>query len=276
MIGANLVNSGRRLWVLKNLRHRRRVATARTWPGMALLAVCVAGFIVVAPGRRQFDGRRAHARNVADDGAVARGQEAPGGGPMITANLVNGGRRLSVLKNLRPRGYLAAALTWLGMGLLAVCVAGLIFVAIAPRVFGLHMVIVEGKSMEPTIHYGALAIVKDVNPAKVKVGDVVEFNAPETHWVTTHRVVAIAADHKSFTTRGDANNSADLAPLPASDIRGQFLFSIPEVGNAIRWLHTRNGLLTAVLIPGGAIILLELLSIAKELRRRDEPLASSQ
>ena len=189
---------------------------------------------------------------------------------MIAQNLAAGRRRLSRLGTLRRRGAVMAVLSWLGMALLAACVAGLIFVAIAPRLFGLHMVIVEGKSMEPTIHYGALSIVKDVNPADVKVGDVVEFDAPATHWVTTHRVVAIADDHKSFTTRGDANNTNDMAPLPASDIRGQFLFSIPEVGNAIRWMHTRNGLLLIVLIPGTAIILFELLSIGKELRRKDD------
>lgn len=189
---------------------------------------------------------------------------------MIPGNVLVGNGRLSSLGRLRPRGVVMAVLTWLGMALLAACVAGLIFVALAPRMFGLHMVIVEGKSMEPTIHYGALAIVKDVNPANVKVGDVVEFDAPETHWVTTHRVVAISDNHKSFTTRGDANNSNDQAALPASDIRGQFLFSIPEVGNAIRWMHTRNGLLMIVLIPGTAIILFELLSIAKELRRKED------
>jgi len=189
---------------------------------------------------------------------------------MIAANSMAGGGRLSPFGKLRPRGRVAAALTWLGMAVLAVCVLALVFVAIAPRVFGLHMVIVEGESMEPHIQYGALAIVKDVNPADVKVGDVVEFTAPDTHWVTTHRVVAISDDHKTFTTRGDANNTDDQSPLPASGIHGEFLFSIPQVGNTIRWLHTRNGYLAIVLIPGAAIILFELLSITKELRRKDE------
>ncbi len=194
---------------------------------------------------------------------------------MMASNSLVGGGRLPALSKLRPRGRVAAALTWLGMALLGVCVLGLVFVAIAPRVFGLHMVIVEGKSMEPHIHYGALAIVKDVNPADVKVGDVVEFTAPDTHWVTTHRVVAISDNHKTFTTRGDANNTDDQSPLPVSDVHGEYLFSVPQVGNAIRWLHTRNGYLAIVLIPGAAIILVELFSIAKELRRKDDTVTSS-
>lgn len=190
---------------------------------------------------------------------------------MIAAGNAGFKSPFAAAEKLKPRGWLASALGWLGMAILGLCVVGLVFVALAPRVFGLHMVIVEGKSMEPTIHYGAIAIVKDVKPADVKVGDVIEFTAPQTHWVTTHRVVAISDDHESFTTRGDANNTPDQAPLPAANIQGQFMFSIPYVGSAVRWLHTRNGYLTLVLIPGAAIILFELLSIGKELRRKDHP-----
>lgn len=178
-------------------------------------------------------------------------------------------QKFGALGKLRPRGRAAAILSWLGIALLGLAVVALVFVAVAPRLFGLHMVIVEGKSMEPHIHYGALAIMKDTSPDDVKIGDVVEFTAPQTHWVTTHRIVAIAPDRKSFTTKGDANNAPDQAALPADQVHARYLFSIPEVGNMIRWLHTRNGYLAIVLVPGGAIILFELLSIARELRKRD-------
>jgi signal peptidase len=163
------------------------------------------------------------------------------------------------------------------MALLGMAVVALVFVALAPRLFGLHMVVVEGKSMEPHIHYGALAIVRDTSADNVNAGDVVEFTAPQTHWVTTHRIIAIAPDRSSFTTKGDANNAADVAALPASQIHAKYLFSLPEVGNLIRWLHTRDGYLAIVLIPGGAIILFELLSIGREVRKpQDESVVSSQ
>jgi len=186
-------------------------------------------------------------------------------------------QRLGVLGKLRPRGRVATVLSWLGIAVLGLAVLALVFVALAPRLFGIHMVIVEGKSMEPHIHYGALAIMQDTEAADVKVGDVVEFTAPQTHWVTTHRIVAISPDGQSFTTKGDANNSPDQAALPASEIHARYLFSIPELGNAIRWLHTRDGYLAIVLVPGAAIILFELASIVRELRKRDNgPIASNQ
>lgn len=178
--------------------------------------------------------------------------------------------RLRGLSRLRPRGKAAHALSWLGITLLGLAVVALVFVALAPRLFGLHMVIVEGKSMEPHIHYGSLAVMQDTSANDVKIGDVVEFTAPQTHWVTTHQIVAISPDHTSFTTKGDANNSADQAALPASQIHARYLFSIPEAGNMVRWLHSRNGYLAIVLVPGGLIILFELLSIVREVRKPDQ------
>lgn len=146
-------------------------------------------------------------------------------------------------------------------------VAGLVFVALAPRVLGWHLVVVAGGSMEPTIPFGSVAIIRDTDPAKVKPGDIVMYNDPRTMKVVTHRVTAVSEDGTALTTKGDANNSADEGTLPRSAIRGEYLLSVPMVGRFVHWMGTREGFLAVILVPGLTIIAIELASIARELRR---------
>ncbi len=84
----------------------------------------------------------------------------------------------------------------------------LAFVAI--RVAGLGTYIVTGGSMEPSIAKGSLVLVQPVSPSEVRVGDVVTFQ--QYGQTTTHRVIAIGRTSQgqpTFTTRGDANATAD-------------------------------------------------------------------
>jgi signal peptidase len=82
--------------------------------------------------------------------------------------------------------------------------------------------------------------------------------------------VAVSEDGAEFTTRGDANNVADKLPVPAADVKARYLFAIPELGNLLRRMHSREGFIAVVLVPGSLIILVELVSIVRTLRRKDE------
>src|SRR3989337_2910574 len=67
------------------------------------------------------------------------------------------------------------------------------------------VVIVRGKSMEPSLIEGDIVFVVQKNPEKILVGDVVVFDFRGTSIV--HRVVetSYVEGTKCFTTKGDAN-----------------------------------------------------------------------
>ncbi len=162
-------------------------------------------------------------------------------------------------------------LGWLGIGLASLAVGALVFVALAPRLLGWHFVVVAGGSMEPTIQFGSLAVMKDFEGTPA-AGDVVMYSDPNrAGQVITHRVVSVSEGGRLLTTRGDANPVDDRAAVPVSAVRAQYLFSVPEVGRFVNWMHTRQGYLTLILVPGLLIIAWEVGSIGRNVARGLRP-----
>ncbi len=163
------------------------------------------------------------------------------------------------------RAWAGETLSWLAILLLGFAVTGLLFVAIAPRLLGWNLVVVAGGSMEPTIEFGSVAVVEDVKPAELRVGDIVMFREANGR-VVTHRIVAVSDDGNLLTTRGDANNTDDESKVPVQAVQARYRYSVPDVGRFVRWMGTRGGYLSLVLIPGMIVIALELVSVVKAVR----------
>jgi len=108
-----------------------------------------------------------------------------------------------------------------------------------PRMFGIVPYVVLSGSMEPTIKTGAVAYVNTKKDVKEVVeGDIIAFNIESKQ--VTHRVVKINSD-KSFTTKGDANNTVDLAKVKYTNYIGITIFSIPYIGYILGYLHSSIG-----------------------------------
>jgi signal peptidase len=115
------------------------------------------------------------------------------------------------------------------------------------------MVILSG-SMEPAYHVGGLVFINsNASLQDIKVGDVVAYNVDEDT-VVTHRVVSIDPAAQEFKTKGDANDSEDLASVPFANMVGKAWITIPELGYAIMNLKTTKGF-------GAACILVALLVV---------------
>ena len=110
--------------------------------------------------------------------------------------------------------------------ILLVAVAGLMFV---PRVLGCQEFAVLSGSMVPAIPVGALVVDKKPDTGSLEVGDIVTYQISEDTLVT-HRVTAIDETAKTVTTKGDANNVEDGAPVPFSNIVGVYAFHVPYLG----------------------------------------------
>jgi signal peptidase len=183
----------------------------------------------------------------------------------MNATLVN---RATSLARFRLPKRADQVLSWVGIAMVAALVGMLVFVALAPRLIGWHFVVVAGGSMEPTLHFESVAVMTDVKKAEIKAGDIVEFEDPAKPGRTvTHRVTQVSDDGALLTTKGDANNVEDQAPVPLDAVKARYMFSVPAVGRFIRWMGTRDGYMTVILVPGLAIVALELWSISQNLRK---------
>lgn len=139
--------------------------------------------------------------------------------------------------------------------------AGLFLAYLRPVQIGgdtLFMV-VYGGSMQPEINGGDLAIVKNVDPREIVVGEVITFYTDGKF--VTHRVVDVLPN--GFVTKGDANNAPDIDPVYSNNVIGKVVFVVPYFGYVIHYAGTFWGLVTLVWIPAAALIALEIKNILK-------------
>jgi signal peptidase I len=112
-----------------------------------------------------------------------------------------------------------------------------------------------GRSMEPTLHTGDLAVMQGVTPSTLRLGDIVairvhegnraEFGYPET---VLHRVIDIRLDDRGLVvqTQGDNQPAPDPFVTPASDVKGRMTASVPGLGYALFYLKSPQGKIAIV------------------------------
>lgn len=114
------------------------------------------------------------------------------------------------------------------------------------RLMGYQVFNVVSGSMEPTYSVGDLLYVKEVDPDGIKVGDPITFVLNEDLVVATHRVIEIDAVNRHFYTKGDANETADAAPVHFNNVVGVPQFSIPLLGYVSDYIQHPPGLYVAI------------------------------
>ena len=140
-----------------------------------------------------------------------------------------------------------------------ILVALVVLLAIAlvgVRLVGIKTYAVVSGSMEPTYPTGSLLYVKSIDIKELKVGDAITFMADEDT-VATHRIIEIIPDEEDssvlrFRTQGDANETADGAPVHYKNIIGKPMFAIPYLGYFAHFVQNPPGLYLAI---GFAVVL---------------------
>lgn len=151
-------------------------------------------------------------------------------------------------------------------------VAGLFLTTLLPIPGNIEVKIVKSGSMEPTIMTGSIVVVKP--SASYAVNDVITFGEDTKRQIpTTHRIIATNGDFKSisYTTKGDANEEQDPAPVSQSDIIGKVVLAVPYAGYILDFARQPIGFTLMIGIPAGIIILDELLRIFTEVRKMRAP-----
>ncbi|MDR2089010.1 MAG: signal peptidase I [Clostridiales Family XIII bacterium] len=110
-------------------------------------------------------------------------------------------------------------------------------------------------SMEPAYNVGGLVFIDtNARAEDIEVGEAIAYNLQED-MVVTHRVIAIDEGGRSFTTKGDANNAEDLAPVPFENLIGKAVFHVPRAGYVLMNLSTPKGFAAGAILIAVLIIL---------------------
>jgi len=149
---------------------------------------------------------------------------------------------------------------WAGNIILGLLLCFVLLAVLIPSVFSGSLAIVRSSSMEPAMRAGALAVMLPIDPEDVKVGDIITFDPPwDPDVIVSHRVMAVHRDGQLlFDTKGDAVEETDPYYVPAQNVHGKVVFSIPYLGYAasyaVRYVRTWQGLVCLVCIPAAILI----------------------
>ena len=120
--------------------------------------------------------------------------------------------------------------------LAAACLLVTLFGLVAgPPLVGLRPLTVLSSSMEPSLRPGHVVLVREVDPATVRVGEILTYlppgAAPDALPIT-HRLTGFAAaadGSRELVLQGDANSLPDPA-VPASALQGRVVATLPYLG----------------------------------------------
>jgi signal peptidase I len=152
---------------------------------------------------------------------------------------------------------------------IVVLMTALLFLSPTLPYFGhIDLKIVKSGSMEPEIKTGGIVLVREA--ASYGVGDVVTFTSESSDIPTTHRIIGteMSGGELLFVSKGDANEERDTNLVPASEIIGKVLFTMPYAGFVFDFARQPIGFALLIGLPALLIILDEIEKIWREIRRK--------
>ena len=132
-----------------------------------------------------------------------------------------------------------------------------------PLVLGFGDAVVVSPSMTPTIGVGDIVFIH--KQSSYKVGDIVTFMDTRDN-VVTHRVVSVSSEGQ-YTTKGDANNVADLQMLTVDQIYGRVYMWIPRLGYFIEFMQSIWGV---IIIFAIGFVVVEVPYLIKAFRKKNQ------
>jgi signal peptidase len=137
----------------------------------------------------------------------------------------------------------------------ALTAALVVWLLLAPASLGgsASYVIPYGDSMEPSIHRGDLAVVREAS--SYEPGDVVAYRSRQLHRIVLHRIVSRAGDN--LVLKGDNNDFLDPERPKRGQLVGKLWVRVPVAGRFLAVLHkpaaaAAAAALIALLLVGGS------------------------
>lgn len=135
--------------------------------------------------------------------------------------------------------------------------------------FGNQALVVRSGSMTPTIGVGDIVAVSQ--KPSYKVGDIIAFKSEKnSNTIITHRITErIEGENTAlqYKTKGDANEEVDNWTVTQDRVLGKAFITVPSAGRVIAFAKSDIGFPVLIIAPAVFVILLEIISIFKEVRR---------
>ena len=160
---------------------------------------------------------------------------------------------------------MARFLNFIGTAIIIIVIV-LCLSLVAPRAFGITCYTVLTGSMEPAVRVGSIVYVKATEPALLETGDIIVFYDGRNEVPITHRIVENQTGEGQVITKGDANDSNDIAPIPYSNIIGKVVLHLLFLGRLLTPLGTMMGKVAMFLVILGGFLLCE---VARRLRKEN-------
>lgn len=140
-----------------------------------------------------------------------------------------------------------------------------------PDFFGIKLFIIRTKTMEPEIRYGDLIISKKVNPAELKIGDIISFR--EENIIVTHRILEFTEKegNPAFITTGDNSGENQGSIVVYSQVEGMLMFKIPGFGRFVLFTQTPQGLVIFIGVPLFGFILYSIIRSKLTDKKQENP-----
>lgn len=141
-------------------------------------------------------------------------------------------------------------------------------------VFGFKAFIVLSDSMSKTdFSAGDLVLVKEVDPATLKEGDIIAYTSQNTSnygETVTHKIRSLTTDatgEPGFITYGTTTDTDDETVVTYPFVIGKYQSHLPKVGLFFQFLKTTPGYIVCILIPFLVLILIQGINCIKLFRR---------
>ena len=179
-------------------------------------------------------------------------------------------KRNRTQQDLKPQkgGKLLPALCNLLGTLLLLAVIGLCVPLTVPMLLGYDVFNVVSGSMEPELPVGSVVYVKPTALGEVQEGEVIAYQDGES--VIVHRVVTNRTSLGEFVTKGDANNTEDLTPIPYEAVIGRMETHIPMLGAFMSIYASAMGKIYLLLTAACGVMLNMVASRMRESRRQKD------
>jgi len=164
------------------------------------------------------------------------------------------------------------AFNWALFGVAAILLV-LVAAAVLPVFMGNRTLVILSGSMDPSIPIGAAITAQPVASQDLQIGDVIVFSRDADSQVPiVHRIVDIRDEdgRLHYTTRGDANGSADMTEITLPATAWRVGYNVPLAGYVIAFAASPPGILSMILIPFAGLI-----ALAASDRLKKERLAHS-
>lgn len=132
------------------------------------------------------------------------------------------------------------------------------------NLFGYKAFIVLSDSMKATdFDAGDLVLVKEVDPATLKEGDIIAYTSQNTAnygETVTHKIRKLTTDvngEPGFITYGTTTDTDDETVVTYPYVLGKYRSHIPKAGAFFQFLKTTPGYIVCILVPFLLLILLE-------------------